>query len=179
MTYSALEVTVDERQSQKMRNAIEEKKPLTVRLIIGKELSKRTVLFTPSQIKKIERVALIGKNSISIRMSKKQVQANTEHKGGFLWGLVSRLAPAVLGGIASGLAAKAVSGKSVYVQKKGYCAQVEPVKGGGLYLSPHPDLSVGDGLFVSNGSRHRDIGRGLLLGDNSPFKDIPLLGLLL
>ena len=161
-----------------MRNAIEEKKPLTLRVIIGKNLSKRSVLFTPSQIKKIERVALIGKNSISIRMSKKQVQANTEHKGGFLWGLVSRLAPAVLGGIASGLAAKAVSGKGVYVQRDGCCARVEPVKGGGLYLSPHPNLAAGDGLLVSEGSSIRD-GRGLLLGDNSPFKDIPLLGLLL
>ena len=105
---------------------------------------------------------LIGKNSISIRMSKKQVQANTEHKGGFLWGLISRLAPAVLGGIASGLAAKAVSGKGVYVQKKGYCAQVEPVKGGGLYLNPHPNLTAGDALFRLEGPDIRD-GRGLLL----------------
>ena len=110
-------------------------------------------------------------------MSRKQVQANTEHKGGFLWGLVSRLAPAILGGIASGIASKAV-GNGVYLQKKGHCANVQPVKGGGLYLSPHPYLHTGEGLFVREGSQIRD-GRGLLLGENSPFKNIPILNLLL
>ena len=176
MTFTPVEVSVDERQSQKMRNAIEEKKPLCIKVIVN-DLNKKTVLFTPSQIKKIERARLIGKNSISIRMSRKQVQANTEHKGGFLWGLVSRLAPAILGGIASGIASKAV-GNGVYLQKKGHCANVQPVKGGGLYLSPHPYLHTGEGLFVREGSQIRD-GRGLLLGENSPFKNIPILNLLL
>ena len=36
----------------------------------------------------------------------------------------------------------------------------------------------GDGLFLKHGSRIHD-GRGLLLGKNSPFNKIPLLGLLL
>ena len=178
MTYTPVEVSVDEKQSQKMRNAIEEKKPLSIKVIVN-DLDKKTVLFTPSQIKKIERARLIGKNSISIRMSRKQVQANTEYKGGFLWGLVSRLAPAILGGIASGIASKAMSsGDGVYLQKRGHCATVQPVKGGGLYLSPHPHLNTGEGLFVSEGSQIRD-GRGLLLGENSPFKNIPILNLLL
>lgn len=163
MTYTPVKVSVDEKQNKKMKNAIKEKKPLTLKVIFG-NLEKNTVLFTPSQVKKIERAQLIGKNCVSIRMSKKQVQSNVEHKGGFLWGLVSRLAPAIIGGIASGLASKAVSGKGIYFQKKNICAKVEPVKGGGLYLSPHPN-------FVE--------GEGLLLGENSPFKNIPLLGLLL
>ena len=122
-------------------------------------------------MRKIERAQLIGKGSLSIRMSRKQVQANTIHKGGFLWGLLSRLAPAVLGGIASGLASKAITGgKGIYLKRKGHCAKVEPVKGGGLYLSPHPWLtSDGEGLFT---------GSGLLFGENSPLKDIPLLNIL-
>ena len=158
MTYTAIKVSVDEKQSQKMRNAIEEKKPLSIKVIINKRaLEKKTVLFTSSQIQKIERAQLIGKNSINIRMSQRQVQANTTHKGGFLWGLLSRLAPAILGGIASGLASKVVSGHSVYIQKNGYCAKVEPVKSGGLYLSPHPHITH---------------------GENSPLKNIPFLNIL-
>ena len=125
MTYTALEVSVDERQSQKLRNAIEEKKPLNIKLIISRDLEKKAVLFTPAQIKKIERAQLIGKNSVSIPMSRRQVQANITHKGGFLWGLLSRLAPAVLGGIASGIASKAVGGKGIYLKRKGFCAKVE------------------------------------------------------
>ena len=178
MTYSPLDVAVDEKQNHKLQKAIEEKKPLSIKVFIGKDLEPKTVLFTPSQVLKIERARLIGKSSVSIRMSRKQVEANTSHNGGFLWGLVSRLAPAVLGGIASGIASKAFSGDGVYLQKKGVCARVKPVKGGGLYLSPHPNLVAGDGLLVSQNTKIRD-GRGLLLGENSPFKDIPILNLLL
>ena len=179
MTYTAVQVSVDERQSQKLRNAIEEKKPLSVKVIISRDLEKKTVLFTPAQIKKIERAQLIRKNSLSIQMSRRQVQANTVHKGGFLWGLLSRLAPAVLGGIASGLASKAISGgQGIFVQRKGQCAKVEPVKGGGLYLSPHPWLNArGEGVFVSDGSGIEK-GSGLLFGENSPLKNVPFLNIL-
>ena len=52
MTYTPVEVSVDERQSQKMRNAIEERKPLSIKVIVN-DMNKKTVLFTPSQIKKI------------------------------------------------------------------------------------------------------------------------------
>ena len=180
MTYSAVEVTVDEKQNENLRDAIRENKPLSVKVIVSNQLNKKTVLFTPSQIKKIERARLIGKNSISIRMSRKQVQANTQHKGGFIWGLISRLAPAVLGGIASGLASKAVSGQGIYCQKGKVCAEIKPVKAGGLYLSPHPHLNTqGDGIYVCDSFGTRKEGKGLLLGENSPFKNIPLLGLLL
>ena len=178
MTYKPLDVAVDEKQNHKLQKAIEEKKPLSIRVFIGKDLEPKTVLFTPSQVLKIERARLIGKNTVSIRMSRKQVEANTSHNGGFLWGLVSRLAPAVLGGIASGIASKAFSGDGVYLQKKGVCAKVQPVKGRGLYLSPHPNLAAGDGLLVTDNTKIRD-GRGLLFGENSPFKDIPILNLLL
>ena len=115
MTYSPLDVSVDEKQNHKLLKAIEEKKALSIKVFVGKNLEPKTVLFTPSQI---ERAKLIGKNNVTVRMSRKQVQANTSHNGGFLWGLVSRLAPAVVGGIASGLASKAFSGDGVYFQKK-------------------------------------------------------------
>ena len=51
------------------------------------------------------------------------------------------------------------------------------VYGGGLYLSPHPKFHGGEGLFETEGSEIK--GAGLLLGDNSPFKNVPLLNILL
>ena len=59
--------------------------------------------------------------------------------------------------------------------------EVEPVKGNGLYLTPHrgglPGIH-GDGLYLKRGSTIQE-GSGLILGPNSPFKNIPILNLLL
>ena len=121
---------------------------------------------------------------ISIRMSGPQVKANTEHHGGFLWTLAARLAPAILKGVAGAAAAHVASnilsrkkGQGLYLQKNGQCAKVQLVNGGGLYLAPHPRLHYGHGLFETDGSEVK--GEGLLLGDNSPFKNVPLLNILL
>ena len=57
-----------------------------------------------------------------------------------------------------------------------------PVKGKGLYLRPHRvgiiPTSYGDGLFLKHGQDIHD-GKGLILGANSPFKNIPILGWIL
>ena len=54
----------------------------------------------------------------------------------------------------------------------GICYRVQKMKGDGLYLAPHPCFVEGDGLFLKHGE-------GLLMGKNSPFKNIPVLGWLL
>ena len=96
---------------------------------------------------------------------------------------MARLAPAILSGIGSAVASKVTSsiidkkGQGLYLQKNGHCAKVQLVNGGGLYLAPHPRLHHGDGLFETDVSEIK--GKGLLLGPNSPFKSIPLLGILL
>ena len=51
-------------------------------------------------------------------------------------------------------------------------------EGNGLHLDPHPRFVEGDGLFRKHGSDISD-GAGLLMGNNSPFKNIPVLGWLL
>ena len=48
----------------------------------------------------------------------------------------------------------------------------------GLYLAPHPRFVEGDGLFLKRGDDISD-GAGLLMGKNSPFKNIPVLGWLM
>ena len=52
------------------------------------------------------------------------------------------------------------------------------MKGDGLYLAPHPRFVEGDGLFLKHGEDISD-GAGLLMGKNSPFKNIPVLEWLL
>lgn len=50
---------------------------------------------------------------------------------------------------------------------------------GGLYLKPSAARIVqGDGLYLKRGQQFYD-GSGLILGPNSPFKNVPLLGMLL
>ena len=52
------------------------------------------------------------------------------------------------------------------------------MKGDGIYLAPLPRFVEGEGLFLIHGEDISD-GAGLLMGKNSPFKNIPVLGWLL
>ena len=66
-------------------------------------------------------------------------------------------------------------GNSLYIKKGGCVCEVE-TDGRGLYLEP----TSGKG-FSKLGEKDGKIydGKGLLLGPNSPFKNIPILGMLL
>ena len=52
------------------------------------------------------------------------------------------------------------------------------MKGDGLYLAPHPRFVEGGGLFLKHGEDISDR-TGLLMGKNSPCKNILVLGWLL
>ena len=99
--------------------------------------------------------------------------------------LAARVLPTILSGLATGLLSggvhKAISGNGAngdgfYLYKHGKCYRVQ--KGNGLYLAPHPPFVEGDGLFLKHDSDISD-DAGLLMGKNSPFKNIPILGWLL
>ena len=66
----------------------------------------------------------------------------------------------------------------LYMDAHDKCYRVQNMKGNGLYLAPHPRFVEGDGLFLKHGNDISD-GAGLLIGRNSPFKNIPVLGWLL
>ena len=77
---------------------------------------------------------------MSIHLSKRQVQANVKHRGGFLSmlaGLAAKALPPLLKGLASGLVSgavklkKVVGGDGLYLHKSGHCVKVEHVKGKG------------------------------------------------
>ena len=66
-----------------------------------------------------------------------------------------------------------IKGCRIYLQKKGHCY----VRAGrGIHVSQHHMVAgvSGDGLYIRVGSRVYD-GKGLLLGFQSPFQNIPIL----
>ena len=130
-----------------------------------------------------------GKKTIILRFSRKQVRANVEHEGGFLsaiMSIASKVLPTLLTSLASGLigglAEKAItkSGSGLFLGKRGRgVSEIHLVEGGGLYLSPlfYPEEEDYDGLWMKDGNH--TYGAGLILGKDSPFRNLPLLGWLL
>ena len=181
--YSPVEVNVDDQQEGRLKKAIQKHKGVTIRLTLT-EPKKHTFLFTKGQIAKVERAQLLGHTYLSIKLTAPQVRANTEHTGGFLWALARAFGPAILKSLASYAGSKVVEkltrkkeGSGLFLQRNGQSGKVQMVKGGGLYLNPHPRIHGGEGLFEANEGEVK--GDGLLLGENSPFKNVPLLNLLL
>ena len=123
-------------------------------------------------------------------MTSKQLKHKTKIEGGFL-GLLAGLAagaipmlaktviPALGVGALSRLASSGVQkamGSDLYLKKGGCICQVE-TDGSGLYLKPYKGKGLqshGDGLYLKQGGKFYD-GKGLLLGPNSPFANIPIL----
>ena len=70
-------------------------------------------------------------------------------------------------------------GIKMFLQKHGRCFALQKC-GNGLKFTPRPKLAGigGDGLYLRAGSRAYE-GQGLILGANSPFKNIAILGWLL
>ena len=106
---------------------------------------------------------------------------------GMLASLAARAIPTILSGLTTGLLSgginKATSGSDAdgdgfYLHKHDKCYRVQKCKGNGLYLAPHPRFVESDGLFLKYGNGISD-DAGLLMGKNSPFENIPVLGLLL
>ena len=113
-------------------------------------------------------------------VSARQVAKNVSYTGGFLGMLASlaaraiplaaRVLPTILSGLTTGLLSgginKAISGRGAV--------------GNGLYQHKHDNglYLASHWLFLKHGNDISD-GAGLLMGKNSPFKNIPVLGWLL
>ena len=197
-SYDAVKLNISPDQHEKLKDAAENGKSVSMRVNIGKKAGRHTFLLTHSQRNRLDRAKLMKKANVVIKLSRKQIKANAEHRGGFigtLLGLASKVLPTLLGGLATGLISggieKAVTGRGfqssssngngLYLYKSGRGTKITPIKGGGARLMPTRKKLKGvegDGLFLKHGSRIHD-GRGLLLGKNSPFKNIPILRLLL
>ena len=127
---------------------------------------------------------------MTIKMSKTQLAYNMKIEGGFLPAL-ARLNPFLTGtifhalgvGSLSGLASAEVHkliGNGLYLKKGSGVCRIETDEEG-LYLGPTSGKgfqTVGTGLYLIKQSGLYD-GRRLILGPNSPFKNIPILGMIL
>ena len=111
-------------------------------------------------------------------------------EGGFLPALAG-LIPFLTGTILRALGVGALSemastgvqkliGNGLYLKKGGSVCQIETDREG-LYLGPTSGKrfeTVGNGLYLMKEGGLYD-GRGLILGPNSTFKNIPILGMIL
>ena len=192
--YTNVKVNKSEGQKEKLQHAIKAGCPAVSIRLGHEDLKGNNILaVTNSQAKNLAKAYENGK-SITIRMTSKQLKHNTKVEGGFLGllaGLAARALPMVaktvfpaLGvGALSGLASSGVQktmGLGLYLKKGGCVCQVE-TDGHGLYLKPYKGRglqSCGDGLYLKQGGKLYD-GKGLLLGPNSPFANIPILGAIL
>ena len=194
MRYTNVKVNISEWQKEKLQHAIKAGCPAVSIRLGHEDLQGNDILaVTNSQAKKLAKAHENGKG-ITIRMSSSQLKHNTKIEGGFLGllaGLAARALPmlaktvlSALGvGALSGLASTGVSkamGSGLYLKEGGRVCQTE-TDGHGLYLKPYKGKgleSYGDGLYLKQAGKLYD-GKGLLLGPNSPFANIPILGAIL
>jgi len=133
-------------------------------------------------------------------MSKTQIEYNKKVEGGFIGALLPilvtvsqfliskplpSLATGALAGIGTAAGSKLIdkmSGWTMHVKRGGSDYKIVPYEQG-LYLKPWTgtgSLSIGDGLYIKTGSgQFMKTGKGLILGENSPFKNLPILGWIL
>ena len=189
--YANVKVNISEGQKEKLQRAIKAGcSAVSIRLGHGDLKGNDILAVTSSQAKKLAKAYENGKG-VTIRMSSNQLKHNTKIEGGFLGllaGLAERALPMVAKTVSpalgvdalSGLASSGVQiamGSGLYLRKGGFVSQVE-TDGHGLYLKPYKGKglqSYGNKLYLKQGGKLYD-GKGLLLGPNSPFDNIPILG---
>ena len=194
MRYENVQVHISDGQKDKVKRALESENGVSIRLGYEDMTGEDVLALTERQRKKLAK-AYENKKGVTIKMSKTQVAHNKTVKGGFLpllLGLAAKVLPILTGtvlpalgvGALSGLATTGVQkilGNELYLKRGGCVCRIE-TDGEGLYLGRAPSanklVKYGDGLYLSEKGHIRD-GRGLLLGENSPFKNIPFLNVLL
>lgn len=191
--YTNVQVRVSNAQKDKLRKALSSGCAISIRLAY-EDLSGDDILaVTQAQANKLAK-AYESKKGMILKMSKVQLTHNMKMEGSFLpmlAGLAAKalpiltrnVLPALGVGALSGLASTAVNkamGDGLYLKRGNGCCRVV-TDGNGLYLSSANGKGFdkyGSGLYLIKEGRAYD-GTGLLLGENSPFKHIPILGMLL
>ena len=195
--YINVKVNISEGQRKKLKSALENNaEKITIQLDHTNLNGEDVLALTKRQVNRLAKALKDGKGT-RITMSPTQLKYNLRMEGGILGmlaGLAARALPFIataaktvlphLGiGALSGLAnvgVQKVLGNGLYLKKGGCVCRVE-TDGRGLYLDPVNGSGLklfGDGLYLSRDGKIMD-GRGLLLGPNSPFRKIPILGAIL
>ena len=185
-------VNLSENQVDTLKDAIQLKKGVIHCFPKGCIRGDHVLLLTPAQINWLD-IAQVEGRHVQICLSARQVAKNVSDSGGFigmLASLAARAIPLVACALPTILLGQLVCflvvltkrwtavGDGLYSHKHNKCYRVLKMKGNGLNLPPHPRFVEGDGLFVKHWDDISD-GASLLMGKNSPLKNIPVLGWLL
>ena len=149
--YTPVEVTVADNQREKLRAQID-RKYLPVKIVVkGTAPPTHTLLLTRGQIAKIEKARELGRRRYkTIRMSRKQIEKNRNHQGGFLQ-LVNNE------NVSADDTTKSIDNgdNGLYLVKRGHTMQIISIQEDGLHLREHP-LSLHetftDGLYQKHGN---------------------------
>ena len=172
MLYNPTKVVVACSQREKLQYQINQKH-LSVKIDLKDTTPADTLLLTRGQIASIEKARQLGRRRYkTIRMSKKQIEKNRTHHGGYLsllddYTLTNTTLPTL-----------DANNDGLYLIKKGHCMKIYPVQDGGLYLKTCPALNgiIEDGLYM----QHDNViekGEEIIFAKDSPFT--PILGWLL
>ena len=191
--YVNAKVNISDGQKEKIKKAAQSDTAVSIRLSHEDLSGEHILALTQAQVNRMTKAYENGKG-LTIKLSKAQLAHNMKVEGGFLPALLGAIAavapfllktalPALATGALSGLASTGVSkalGASLYIKRGDYSAKVMKA-GQGLYLSPwKKGNSVNSsGLYMKTGKGTCSSGEGLILGPNSPFKNIPILELIL
>ena len=181
---------ISDGQKGKIKKAFESNsKSIAIRFKFSDLYGEDVIALTKSQVDRLVE-AYEERKGMTIRMSKTQLAHNMKIEGGFLPALAGlipfltgTLLPALGVGALSELASTGVQkliGNGLYLKKGSSVCRME-TDGEALYLGPVSGKefeTAGNGLYLMKQGGLYD-GRGLILGPNSPLKNIPILGMIL
>ena len=188
--YTNVKMRISDGQKDKRMKAFESNcESITIFLTFSNLHGEDVIALTKSQLDRLVE-AYEEKKGMIIEMAKTQLAYNMKIEAGFLPALsgllpflIGTVLPALGVGTFSGLAStggQKLIGIGLYLKKGSDVCRIES-DGKGLYLGPlNGDgfQTVGNGLYLMKQCGLYD-GRGLILGPNSPFKNIPILGMIL
>ena len=188
--YINVKMRISEGQKDKLKKAFESNcKYITNRITFSDLHGEDVIAITNLQLDRLVE-AYEEMKCMTIKMSKTQLAHNMKIGGGFLPALAG-LIPFLIGTVVPTLGVGALSGLAsagvqklirnwFYLKKGSGMCRIE-TDGEGLYLAPTSGKgfeTVGNGLYLMKQGWLYD-GRGLILGPNSPFKNIPVLAMIL
>ena len=158
--YTPVEVTVADKQREKLREQID-RKYLPVKIVVkGTAPPTHTLLLTRGQIAKIGKARELGKRRYkTIRMSRNQIEKNRKHQGGYLQ-LLNDASMSDTSKSSSIENLQSINNDNgLYIVKRGHTVKVFPTQENGLHLQEHP-LSLHetfeDGLYLKHGNVIQD-----------------------
>ena len=187
--YTKIKMQISEGQKDKIKKEFESNnKSIKIRFKFSDLYGEDVIVLTKSKLHRIVEAYEENKGT-TIRMSKTQLAHNMKIEGGFLpalaglvpnWNCLASFRVWSFVRTEEHGGTKKLIGNGLYLKKGSGVCRIE-TDGEGLYLEPVSGKgfeTLGNGLYLMKQGGLYD-GRGVILGPNSPFKNIPILGMIL